>query len=524
MLLLERIVMGLLVLSAAVTAASVPAGDWVALEQAGKKAFAAEDYREAEKQFSESMSIARTFEATDSRLFSSLNNLAAAKTQLGKFNEAVELFDQMKPLREVASLQARIDSDVNHAVLINRRGNPPAALAEFQSSLKMAMEALGPESGSVALVSNHLALYFRDAGRLDEAVANAERALAIREKLFGMQSSLTAVSLGILAQLKQAQGDLLTAEKFCRQVLEMRRAALGEVHGLVAESMSNLAMVLKEQGKYPDAESLYKQAYAIWANARGGVSYEVSLAHNNLAALYTVQGKFKKAEDEFTQSISMMEKVTGPAHPSLAMVLTNFGGLYRIWHKLDRAEVMLNRALQIDETRLGPLHNRVAQDLTALADVSLGRKDYGTAEPLLLRAYAIHQNTSGNSSDSTARTAIRLAMLYQYWARPAEAAPFYQQAMTVWRKPSQADLQVAGALENYSVLLKKSKLYAEAEDAVTVAMGIRVQAAKNGTPNAFPPATMSSTSPTLGQSGVTGFAQAQIIQQGGSRPPAAIQR
>jgi tetratricopeptide (TPR) repeat protein len=175
--------------------------------------------------------------------------------------------------------------------------------------------------------------------------------------------------------------------------------------------------------------------------------------------------------------------------------------------------------LQIDETRLGPLHNRVAQDLTALADVSLGRKDYGSAEPLLLRAYAIHQNTSGKTSDPTARTAMRLAMLYQYWARPDEAAPFYQQAMAAWRKPSQADLQVAGALENYSVLLKKSKLYAEAEDAVTVAMGIRVQAAKNGTPNAFPPATMSSTSPAVGQSGITGFAQRQIMQEAAPRPP-----
>jgi tetratricopeptide (TPR) repeat protein len=181
-----------------------------------------------------------------------------------------------------------------------------------------------------------------------------------------------------------------------------------------------------------------------------------------------------------------MEHAMGPESPSLALVLANFSTLYREWRKWDQAEALLARAAAIDEKALGPSHPHVALDLTAMAQVAVARKDYTSAQALLERTLAIQRSTSGPESAATAEAAFHLAAVEQLRGRPAEAAPYFAEAMKIWKVRAASDLEVAGALDAYALALKRNQQFAESEEVTTAAVGIRVQAARKGTPNAFP--------------------------------------
>jgi tetratricopeptide (TPR) repeat protein len=468
-----------------------PAVDWSEFQSQGKQAYAQENFTEAEKLFTRALEAAEQFKPGDVRLYSTLNNLAATRTQLAKFREADELFERLKADTSFSETdsqhtEAVIQSGINHAALTFRRGDPYHARQEFESALRAAEQALGPEDTMVAQACNHLALFYRDTAQFKLAQQYGERALAIREKNFGAGSIEVAGSLSILSQVVDPLGDHSRAQTLCRRALAIREQILGTEHPSVAESVSNLGTLLKAEGNYPEAERQYRRAEAIWAKSMGAESFGVALALNNLAALHQVQAKYRKAEEEFGESVRMMERATGASHPSFALILTNFASLYRDWHKYDKAEALLRRALEINESKLGPLHPFIAVDLISLSDIEAARHDMTAAERLLIRALSIYEGTAGKDSFMTARAAFRLATLYQFCGKPKEAAPFFKQAVAVWDVKGQADLQIAAGLENYSVLLKRNQQFAEAEQVRTMAVGIRVQAAKNGVANAFP--------------------------------------
>jgi tetratricopeptide (TPR) repeat protein len=475
--------------AAGITLPAVASSDWFALHQLGSQAYGIENYALAEQYFAQALNAAEQGNIRDARLLATLNNLASTYTQLGKLERASEVFERLEPFRtppvDRDTARALIESDVNHAAFLFRRGRPMEAQKEFEHSLERAEQALGADDPVVAQICNHLAMIYKDAAQYGRARQCAERAIAIREKTFGPNALQTAASISALSQVVHAEGNLAEAEALCRRVLAIRRDA-GPNLPRVAESLSNLGTVLKSAGNYAGAEPLYLEAQRIWVQAKGPASFEAALVMNNLASLYEAQGKRRKAEDRFRQAARAMEQAVGPDNPALALVLANFSTLYREWCKWDRAEALLQRAEEIDEKALGPSHPHVALDLTAGAQVAVARKDYARAEALMLRALAIHRSTAGPESRPAAEAAFQVAMVDQLWGKPGQAAPYFAQAMKIWKVDAGSDLEVARALEAYAAALKSNRQFAEAEEAVTAAVGIRVQAARKGTPKAFP--------------------------------------
>jgi tetratricopeptide (TPR) repeat protein len=470
--------------------------NWMALHQLGSKEYAKENYARAEEYFSQALALAEQLNFQDSRLLANLNNLASTYTHLGDLRKAEQLFERFRPFHGTEQTdpdmtRALIESDVNHAAFMVRRGQPREALAEFERSLGIAERTFGPDDPEIAQICNHLALLYRDSGQYARARKCAERAVVIREREFGPKSIPTAASLSVLAQVSQSEGDLAQAEALNRRALAIRREA-SPGQSRVAESLSNLGTVVKNQGNFAEAERLYKEALHIWTGANGPASFEVALALNNLGSLYQQQGKLHKAEEQYRRAVPMMERAAGPASPSFALVLTNQSALYRELRKWDQAEMPLRRALAIDEAALGPEHAHVALDLIGMAEISVARKDYVGTESLLLRALAIDQRTTGKDSMPTAEASFHLAVMYQTWAKPLLAAPYFAASMEIWKVRAPADLEVATALEFYAAALKRNQQFADAAQVVTHAVGIRVQAARNGRPKAFPRDTMTS--------------------------------
>ncbi len=69
-------------------------GRWSHFQELGKQAYAQGNYSEAEKQFTLALREAEKFEPDDWRVLAALSNLAAARTLLGRYRAAEDLFER----------------------------------------------------------------------------------------------------------------------------------------------------------------------------------------------------------------------------------------------------------------------------------------------------------------------------------------------------------------------------------------------------------------------------------------------
>lgn len=141
------------------------------------------------------------------------------------------------------------------------QGRYADAEALYQRALKIYEKAVGPEHADVASTVNNLAqLYFNEAKFVD-AGPLYERALRIDEKALGPEHPGVATSLNNLALFYDRQGKYADAEPLYQHALRIDEKALGTDHPDVATDLNNLAMLYDHQNKYREAEPLLELAF-----------------------------------------------------------------------------------------------------------------------------------------------------------------------------------------------------------------------------------------------------------------------
>ena len=325
---------------------------WEKYNGAGMEAYAQGRYAEAEKHWKAALKKAEKFGPNDSRLATSLNNLALLYQAQGNYTEAELL---------------------------------------FKRSLAISEKALGPEHPAVATNLNNLAGLYDAQGKYAQAEPLFRRALAIFEKALGPEHPAVATSLNNLGMLYGAQSDYAKAEPLNKRALAIREKVLGPEHPAVATNLNNLAGLYHVQGLYAEAEPLYRRALAISEKALGPEHPAVATSLNNLAAFYNVQGDYAEAEPLNKRALAIREKVLGPEHPDVALSLNYLAVLYDIQGNYAAAEPLFKRLLAIQEKTLGPDHPDVAQSLNNLARLYRAQGNYAAAEPLFKRLLAIQE-------------------------------------------------------------------------------------------------------------------------------------
>jgi tetratricopeptide (TPR) repeat protein len=109
---------------------------------------------------------------------------------------------------------------------------------------------------------NNLALAYRDAGRLAEAIPLYEQTLAARRKKLGADHPDTLTSMNNLAAAYLAAGRLDEALPLFEQTLAARRKKLGADHPDTLASMNNLAAAYRDAGRLDEALPLLEQTLA----------------------------------------------------------------------------------------------------------------------------------------------------------------------------------------------------------------------------------------------------------------------
>ena len=294
-------------------------------------------------------------------------------------------------------------------------------------SVTQACDTLGPDHPSTLASRNNLAGAYRDAGRLDEAIALYEQILEDSIRVLGLDHPRTLTSRFDLAGAYRASGRLEEAIALYEQVFSGRSRVLGPDDRSTLTARDELAATYWEAGRIDEAITLKKQILADAMRIMGPDSSGASAARLNLAATYRAAGRLDEAITLYQENLDDVARIMGFDHPDTLTARNQLAGAYRDAGRLDEAIALFEQNLA-DSTRLaGPDHPHTLSSRGTLAGAyrDAGRLD--EAITLFERNLDDVARTLGLDHPGTLASRHSLAGAYRDAGRLDEAIPLFEQ-------------------------------------------------------------------------------------------------
>ncbi|MBX9572476.1 MAG: tetratricopeptide repeat protein [Candidatus Obscuribacterales bacterium] len=303
-----------------------------------EKAYGAQDYPEAEKNFLEALNESGKLEKGDKRPATTMYNLALVYQAQGKYKEAEDMFVKAK------------DAFVGFYGADHQRvGQVYLDMADLY--VQQAGEDAKPELRT-------------------KAAENYKNAIAVFEKIYAQATGQAPAEekkpeATELKPKTTAEGD--DKKKEAKQA-DSGKSPAQEAASNLASAIRSLAGFYAENDEFTPAEPLYTRMLELDDFAYGGEDKQIVKDKAQVAEFYCVQGKYKPATPLFEQAVALSEKVNGPESLETAQILYNFGGLQYDEGTFNEAERMFKLAIKIFEKNNHD-ENDVAMKSIALADV-----------------------------------------------------------------------------------------------------------------------------------------------------------
>ena len=294
-------------------------------------------------------------------------------------------------------------------------------------SVTQACDALGPHHPDTLASRNSLAGTYRDAGRLDKAIALYEQNLEDAIRVLGTDHPSTLTARLNLAGAYRASGRLEEAITLYEQVLSGRSRVLGPDHRSTLTARDELAGIYWEAGRFDEAITLKRQILADALRIMGADSPDTLTARNQLAGAYRDAGRLDEAVDVYEQILDDVTRIKGLDHPETLASRSTLAGAYREAGRLDEAITLFEQNLA-DVTRLaGPDHPHALSSRSTLAGAyrDAGRLD--EAIPLFEQDLEDRPRILGPDHPGTLASRHSLAGAYQAAGRLDEAIPLFEQ-------------------------------------------------------------------------------------------------
>ena len=294
-------------------------------------------------------------------------------------------------------------------------------------SVTQACDVLGPDHPDTLTSRNSLAGSYRDAGRLDKAIALYEQILEDSIRILGSDHPRTLTSRFNLAGAYRASGRLEEAITLYEQVFSGRSRVLGPDHRSTLTARDHLADTYWEAGRFDEAITLKKQILAEALRIMGPDSPGASAARLNLAAIYRDAGRPDEAITLYEENLEEFTRLAGPDHPHTLSARNQLAGVYREAGRLDKAISLLEQNLE-DRTRtLGLDHPETLASRHSLAGAyrDAGRLD--EAIPLFEQNLEDFIRILGPDRPDTFTSRSTLAGAYRDADRLDEAIPLFEQ-------------------------------------------------------------------------------------------------
>ena len=309
----------------------------------------------------------------------------------------------------------------NLALAYRSAGRLDEAIPLLERTLADYERVLGETHPNTLTSRNNLALAYQDAGRLDEAIPLYERTLTDREPVLGETHPDTLTSRNNLASAYQAAGRLDEAIPLYERTLTDRERVLGETHPDTLGSRNNLALAYQDAGRLDEAIPLYERTLTDYERVLGETHPDTLGSRNNLASAYRAAGRVDEAIPLLERTLADYERVLGKTHPDTLTSRNNLALAYRAAGRVDEAIPLLERTLADRERVLGETHPDTLGSRNNLASAyrAAGRVD--EAIPLLERTLADCERVLGETHPNTLTSRNNLALAYQDAGRLDEA-------------------------------------------------------------------------------------------------------
>jgi len=212
------------------------------------------------------------------------SNLAGAYGDVGRFAEAIELFEQ------VLADQERV---------------------------------LGPDHPDTLATRNNLAGVYCSVGRFGEAIELYERVLADQERVLGPDHPKTLTTRHNLASAYGDVGRFDEAIELYERVLADQERVLGPDHPDTLATRNNLAGAYRSVGRFGEAIELFERVLADRVRVLGPDHPDTLNARDNLALAYDSAGHLAEAIDAWEELLPDCQRVLGLEHPLTKQVEKN---------------------------------------------------------------------------------------------------------------------------------------------------------------------------------------------------------
>ena len=283
----------------------------------------------------------------------SLNNLAELYHAMGKYDNALPLYEQALNMRKKLS-DGKPHPDVatslnNLAGLYREVGKYDKALPLLQQALEMKGKLLDEDHPSVVVALNNIAGLYLLMREYDKALLLFQQVLEINRKRFNGDHPSLARSLNNLAGVSLLMGERSKALPLFQQALEMSHRLFPQGHPDAATYLEGLAGLYREAGEYRAALPLFQQALEMKKRLFNEEHPSVATSLENLAGLYSDVGEYGTALALYRQALELKRKFFGEQHPDVAASLLNLALLYVAIDELEHALKALKEAAEITE-------------------------------------------------------------------------------------------------------------------------------------------------------------------------------
>lgn len=369
----------------------------------------------------------------------SLNNLAAACSNLGDYARAIPVYEHA---REVLSAQSPSVAPrilrllVNEGIAVQRLGDLERAGSLYESAIELARQSSSADAFALPNALNALADVRTQQGRYADAERTVTEALSLASAIVPPDPPKTAVIEATLARICQRRGNFKAAEAHFDSALAALRAAQATAPVVYASELNNYGLLLLSMKRLGPAGDAFEEAQRIF------------------------------------------DSKLGASHPNAIAVTVNRGTLAERRHQSARAAALFRQAIDLDTAHFGRNHFRVALDLNSLGVFEHRRHHYERAEPVLRESVSILRAAWGPDHPEVGTVESNLGRALWMLKRYDEAEPFLADAIRVMEHAYGSDSpKLLTFYDDYAQLLRANEHYAASETVKLAAMRIRVRQA-----------------------------------------------
>ena len=360
------------------------------------------------------------------------NDLALAYKSVGRFGEAIELFEQV--LDERKRLLGADHPDTlavrnNLAGAYCSVGRFGEAIDAGEELLLDCQRVLGADHPVTLTVRNNLAGAYRSVGRFGEAIDAWEELLPDCQRVLGADHPDTLNTRNNLAGAYYSLGRFGEAVELFEQVLDECKRLLGADHPDTLNIHNNLAGAYYSLGRFGEAIDAWEELLPDCQRVLGADHPATLNIHNNLAGAYYSLGRFGEAIDAWEELLPDCQRVLGADHPYTLSVRNNLAGAYRSVGRFGEAIDALEKLLPDCQRVLGADHPYTLTVRNNLAGAYDSVARFGEAIELFEQVLDERKRLLGADHPDTLNARNNLALAYCSVGRFGEAIDAWEELL-----------------------------------------------------------------------------------------------